>query len=153
MTSASITLDDTHWPLLILHFVGSPSLEQCREFFVRRTAYLERDEVHVGISDATHMKLPPAEYRQLQSEWVSRHRERLARTFLGTASVIVAPDILLLKSASVYQHAALPYPTINVTTLRAGVAWAADRLAAAGLDEATRRLRRSFDLDGEAPPR
>ena len=153
MTSASITLDDRHWPLLILYFVGSPSVEQCREFFVRRTEYLDRNELHVGISDATRMKLPPAEYRQMQSDWVTQHEERLARTFLGTASLILAPDILLLKSASVYQHAALPYPTINVTTMRAGVVWAAERLVTAGLDEAAQRLRRSFGLDGTLTPR
>jgi hypothetical protein len=152
MNSAShITIDDTHWPLLVVHFVGSPSLAQCREFFEQRAAYLERGEKHIGISDATRMKLPPPEFRQLQAEWIARNTALLARTFLGTASIIQAPDILLLKSAAAHRTT-LPYPTTNVTSMGAGVAWAVERLADAGLQEAALRLRHAFGLEPVAPP-
>jgi hypothetical protein len=147
MTDTGITIDDTHWPLLIQEFVGSPSVEQCRDFFARRTTYFERGELHIGISDTTRMKLPPPQFRPMQAEWLARNDALLARTFLGTASIIRAPDILLLKSAASFRTT-LPYPTINVTDMRAAVSWCVERLEHAGLAEPAARLRRGFGLDG-----
>jgi hypothetical protein len=148
MSTAPITIDDTHWPLLIVHFVGSPTLSQCQEFFERRASYLERGEPHVGISDGTQMKLPPAGYLALQEAWLVKHGAQLARTLLGVATIVRAPDILLLKSAATYRTP-LPYPTLNVTTLRAGVDWAVKRLQEAGLQEPALRIRHAFE--GEPP--
>ena len=145
MTGTGILIDDTHWPLLLQEFVGSPSVEQCREFFLRRTTYLERGEPHIGISDTTRMKLPPPEFRPMQAEWLARHDALLARTFLGTASIIRAPDILLLKSAASFRTT-LPYPTINVTDMHAAVRWSVERLEAAGLAGPAARLRHRFGL-------
>ena len=75
----------------------------------------------------------------------ARHDALLARTFLGTASIIRAPDILLLKSAASFRTT-LPYPTINVTDMHAAVRWSVERLQAAGLAEPAARLRHSFGL-------
>jgi len=146
MSSASIIIDDTHWPLLVLRFVGSPTLKQCKEFFEQRASYLERGETHVGISDATQMKLPPPEFLPLQEAWLLKHEALLAKTFLGVATIVRAPDIQLLKSAATYRTP-LPYPTINVSTLRAGVDWAVKRLQEAGLQEPALRIQHAFELE------
>lgn len=147
-TIGTITIDHSHWPLLIVSFEGSPTLEQYRQFFAKRATYLQRGEKHVGITDTIRLKLPPPQFRQLQGDWVAQHDALLARTFLGTATVIQATEILLLKSAAAYRTPP-PYPTVNVPDLISGVRWACERLDAASLTDAATRLRRDFGLNEE----
>ena len=149
---AALLFDDTHWPLLLVQCVGKPTLAQYEEFFAQRTRYLEREEQHVGITDATRLKLPPPEYRQLQSDWLKHNTPLLNRTLLGVATVVQTPDIVLYKSTSNFRSA-VPYPTINVPSVHAGVVWAIGRFEDAGLGDTAAHLRACFGLEGSEPER
>ncbi len=55
---ASITLDDSLWPLLICRFEGKISDSQFEEYLTRGTACLQRGERHVNIMDMSQFAMP-----------------------------------------------------------------------------------------------
>jgi hypothetical protein len=141
--ASSITFDDSHWPLLIIRFVGTPTLEQFDLYLRRRASYLLRGEPHVSISDVRASTIFATEFRQRTAVWLQEHGPIFERTVVGTAIVITSPILRLMVSTLLrLRPQSVPYAL--VATTESGARWCADQLEETGFITTSERIREQF---------
>jgi hypothetical protein len=138
--SSSITLDDSHWPLLVMTFVGEPSLHQQAEHLARLSTYLRRDEQFISILDTRQERMMTAEHRRRLAEFLREHDALLRTQVLGCASIITSP-VMQLAASIVLHLKPLPFPYVATRSLSEAAMWAAVRLEGTGLLHLAERVR------------
>ncbi|WP_257455708.1 hypothetical protein [Archangium lipolyticum] len=149
---ASITVDDSHWPLLISRFHGVPTDADHTEYLARGEAYLLRGERYVSIVDMGELALLTAAQRQQQAEWLKAHQELIRERLIGCALIVTSPFIRLVQSA-IFHVIPMPTSYIVIRDMAEGVKWTTARLAEAGFEEAAERIRRDFSAQPMRRPR
>jgi hypothetical protein len=142
-SSSFITLDDSHWPLLVATFVGEPTLQQQEEYFHRSLTYLRRREKHVTILDAREVRMMTADHRRRVAEFQLEHEALLRSQVLGCASVITSP-VMQLAASIIQFFRAPPFPYVTTRALPEAARWAAARLEGAGLHQHSERIRHHY---------
>lgn len=142
---ASITFDDSLWPLLLSRFQGEATDSEYEEYLARGTAYLRRGELYVSVLDMGQLTMPTAAQRQRQAEWLQENEVHMREQFLGCALVITSP-FLRLALSTVLHLKPLPTPYVTVHEVAGGLKWAVTRLEEVGLISAAGRVRRHFGL-------
>ncbi|MCY1075024.1 hypothetical protein [Archangium lansingense] len=146
--SASITIDDSLWPLLQVRFPSAFTNSQQEQYLGRLLAYLRRGERYVGILDTHLLKNTTSEQRQRQADFIKEHEALFRSCSLGTAGIITSP--LMALGARILIHLKpMPSPYYVASSLPAAVTWAAERLELAGLFGPAERVRRHFGLLAE----
>jgi hypothetical protein len=149
--SASITFDDSLWPMLIIRFSGMPSMEQVEEYLARRLEYMRREEPHVILYDTRQARLLPTELRQRHVDWMREHKELRELTVRGNALILTSPFLQLTLHVVIHMWPTqVPYRV--VTHESAAAAWCADRLQGLGLPEAATRIRHHYRLPEPPSP-
>lgn len=143
--SASITLDDSLWPLLLVRFPSVVSNAQQEEYLARLLTYVRRGQKYVGIMDTHLLKNTTSEQRQRQADFIKEHEGLFRQCSLGSAAVVTSP-LVALGGRILIHLKPMPVPFYVTSSLPAAVAWAAERLALAGLTEAAERVRCHFGL-------
>ncbi|ATB34340.1 hypothetical protein [Melittangium boletus] len=144
--SATLTFDDSHWPLVILRITGVMTNGQFAQFLAGSTSVLARGGKYASITDVSQAGIPPlAQCRQL-AEWMRQHEARMREHVLCNA--IVAPSASLRLSMSLVFHLMPPpMPHIAVSDMASAVDFALARLVDAERGSDAARIRRHF-----APP-
>ncbi|MFY0525346.1 hypothetical protein ACN28I_20115 [Archangium gephyra] len=146
--SASITIDDSLWPLLLVKFPRVFTNAQQEQYLSQLLTYLRRGERYVGVLDTHLLKNPSAEQRQRQADFIKEHEVLFRQCSLGTAGIVTSP--LMALGARILIHLKpMPTPYYVASSLPAAVTWAADRLELAGLLAPAERVRRHFGLLAE----
>ncbi|QRK05059.1 hypothetical protein JQX13_33290 [Archangium violaceum] len=143
--SGSITIDDTQWPLLVVRFVGQPSLQQQEAYFVQMLDHLKREEKLVVIVDTQQVIMMTTENRQRLAEFVREHDALLRTRLLGCATIITSPVMQLAASLMLYLKPP-PFPYLTASSLPEAVKWTAKCLDDAGLQPAAQRILRHHGL-------
>ncbi|WNG46134.1 hypothetical protein F0U60_19960 [Archangium minus] len=146
--SGSITIDGSQWPLLVVRFVGHPSLQQEETYLAQMLDYLKREEKFVGIIDTQQMSVMTSEHRQRLAEFVKEHDALLRTNFLGCATVITSPMMQLAASLILYLKSP-PFPYLTASALPEAVKWTTKCLDDAGLYPAAQRIRQHYGLHEE----
>ncbi|HZH78016.1 MAG TPA: hypothetical protein VEY88_18455 [Archangium sp.] len=142
---ASITFDDSLWPLLVVKFVGAPTNQQQEAYLSQLRDYLRHGERYVSILDTRLLRMMSSEQRVRQAEFIKENEGLLRQVTLGMAAIVTSPLIRL--AASVFLHLKpMPTPYYCAPTLPAAADWTADRLTQAGLGVSAERVRRHFGL-------
>jgi hypothetical protein len=139
-------LDDTHWPILVVHFNGIADDQEFISFLNHLTAMLSRGERHAVVLNASGAQYTPIAHHRLQAEWLRAHRAELAEQCAGTAFVFTS-RLFRVVMTGVFMLQPLPAPVGVFRSLGEGVSWAAAQLGiqppVSGLtwdtDETTRR--------------
>ncbi|MGZ3458011.1 MAG: hypothetical protein ACXU86_05840 [Archangium sp.] len=143
--SSPVTIESGLWPLLVVRFGPSSSLQDLEMYLAARTTWLERCEPHVCIVDAREVHLTPVSLRKHYLDWVSKHEAALRRWMLGTAYIIQSPAVRMM--VSVIRHLApMSMPFFIAGTPPPAAAWAAERLQEAGLTQAATRVRAGYAI-------
>ncbi|AKJ01017.1 hypothetical protein ATI61_112277 [Archangium gephyra] len=143
--SASITIDDSLWPLLQVKFPSAFTNAQQERYLGQLLTYLRRGERYVGVMDTHLLKNPSAEQRQRQAHFIKEHEALFRQCSLGTAGIVTSP--LMALGARILIHLKpMPTPFYVASSLPAAVSWAAERLELAGLSEPAERVRCHFGL-------
>jgi hypothetical protein len=146
--SAPISFDDSLWPLLVVRFVGAPSLQQQEAYLAQLRAYLQHGDRYVSILDTRQLKMMTSEQRVRQAEFIKENEALLRQVALGTAAIVTSPLIRL--AASVFLHIKpMPTPYYVAPSLPLAAVWAADRLERAGFLAPAERVRRHYGLLAE----
>lgn len=146
--SASITIDDSLWPLLQVKFPRAFTNAQQEQYLSQLLAYLRRGERYVGVLDTHLLKNPSAEQRQRQADFIKEHEALFRQCSLGTVGIVTSP--LMALGARILIHLKpMPTPFYVASSLPAAVSWAAERLELVGLLEPAERVRRHFGLLAE----
>ncbi|WNG44910.1 hypothetical protein F0U60_13005 [Archangium minus] len=145
--SASFTFDDSLWPLLISRLTGVLADKQYSEYLARLTAYVERGERYVCISDLRRAGLFTAAQRQMQVAWIRQHEVSLRERVLGNATLITSAPIRLSLSL-IYHLKPLPMPNVVVADMNAAVRYILGKLEEGGLVSEAERIRLHFGLPG-----
>jgi hypothetical protein len=146
--SASITIDDSLWPLLLVKFPSAFTNLQQEEYLGRLLSYVRRGEKYVGVMDTYLLKNPSSEQRQRQADFIKEHEALFRQYSLGTAGIVTSP--LMALGARILIHLKpMPSPYYVASSLPAAVTWAAERLEQAGLLEPAERVRHHFGLLAE----
>jgi hypothetical protein len=130
--SSFITVDDSHWPLVVATFVGEPTLQQQDEYLQRSLGYLRRGEKFLTILDAREVRMMTAEHRRRVAEFQLQHEALLRSQVVGCVSVINSP-VMQLASSLLHFFRPPPYPNVTTRTLPEAVMWVAVRLEGLGL--------------------
>ncbi|QRN98918.1 hypothetical protein JRI60_07770 [Archangium violaceum] len=130
-SSASITLDDSRWPLLVARFVGVPSLQQQGEYFRQLSTYLRRKEKLVGILDTREVRMMTAEHRHNLAGFVREHDALIRAQVLGCAAVITSP-VMQLATSIVLHLIPMPFPYFTTSSMSEAVGWTTKRLVGSG---------------------
>ncbi len=141
---SSITFDDSHWPLLLLRFEGTPTAEQLEVYLARRVEYLRRQERHGVVYDTRQARVITSEIRQRHTAWSREHRAPRLRFIVGNALVITSPFIRLTMNM-VLSLGGEKVPYSVAATVPEAALWIANRLHDAGDVEPAERLRRHFE--------
>jgi hypothetical protein len=146
--SAPITFDDSLWPLLVVRFVGAPSLQQQEAYLAQLRAYLQHGDRYVSILDTRQLRMMTSEQRQRQADFIRDNEELLRQVTLGTAAIVTSPLVRL--AASVFLHIKpMPTPYYVAPSLPSAAGWAAERLEMAGFLEPAERVRHHYGLLAE----
>lgn len=147
--SASITFDDSLWPLLLVRFPSVITSAQQEQYLARLLTYVRRGQKYVGILDTHLLRNTTAEQRQRQADFIKEHEALFRQSSLGSAAVVTSPLVAL--GARILIHLKpMPVPFYVTSSLPAAVAWAAERLELAGLTEPAERVRSHFGLSHES---
>jgi hypothetical protein len=144
MDSASfITLDDSHWPLLVATFVGEPTLQQQEEYLERSLTYLRRGEKFLSLLDTRAVRMMTADHRRKVAEFQLQHEALLRSQVLGCVSVIDSPAMQLAASILLFFRPP-PFPYVTTRTLAEAVMWVAVRLEGLGLNALAQDVLRHY---------
>ncbi|HLM47989.1 MAG TPA: hypothetical protein VK458_29265 [Myxococcaceae bacterium] len=133
--------DKSLWPLLLVRYVGSPSLEQQEEYQARLKACLQRGEKYVSIIDTRSFTGVSTEQRQRMAAFLKEHEELFRQVALGTCLVVTSPMVRLIVSV-VFHLKTMPTPHYVAPSMPTALDWVLGRLEAGGLTEDAARLRR-----------
>lgn len=140
---ASITFDDSLWPLLLVRFPSVMTSAQQEAYLARLLTYVRRGQKYVGIMDTQLLENTTAEQRQRQAGFIKEHEELFRQFSLGSAAVVTSP-LVALGGRILIHLKPMPVPFYVTSSLPAAVAWAAERLEQAGLTEPAERVRSHF---------
>jgi hypothetical protein len=147
---SAITFDDTHWPLLLLRFEGTPTPEQLEAYLVRRLEYLQRQERHGIVYDTRQAHLITSHVRQRHAAWSREHQAPRQRFLVGNALIISSP-VIRLSMNLVLSLGGAKVPYSVAATLPEAALWVAHRLHEAGDTEPAERLRHHFEPLAQPP--
>ncbi|WP_309896022.1 hypothetical protein [Archangium sp.] len=147
---SAITFDDTHWPLLLLRFEGTPTPEQLEAYLARRLEYLQRQERHGIVYDTRQARLITSQVRQRHAAWSREHQAQRRQFLVGNALIIPSP-VIRLSMNLVLSLGGAKVPYSVAATVPEGALWVAHRLHEAGETEPAERLRRHFEPLAQAP--
>ena len=147
---SGITFDDTHWPLLLLRFEGTPTPEQLEAYLARRLEYLRRQERHGIVYDTRQVRFITSEVRQRHADW-SREHQAPRRQFLVGNALIISSPIIRLTMNLVLSLGGEKVPYSVAATVPEGALWVAQRLREAGETEPAERLRHHFEPLAQPP--
>jgi hypothetical protein len=145
--SGSFSVDESQWPLLVVRLTGEPSTLAFEDYLARCTQYLQRQERHVCVFDVSALQLLSTEQRQRQVAWLKENGPAMSRTLLGVSYVVTSP-IVRLTLGVIFHFKPPPTPFAFHTHVDEAKAWAAQRLAEAGLVQVEGGRARGFHVDG-----
>lgn len=145
LSEASVTFDDSRWPLRLVRFVGTLPPRQYEHHLETVAASLRRRERHLSVTDLTRVGLPTPEQRQRYILWMHEHEHLIRDVVLGMAFVVTSP-IIRLSLSTVMHVKPLPVPYIIASREVEAVAWASARIEERGLRLAAERLRNQYGL-------
>lgn len=139
----TIEFDTSEAPWLITRFPANWTPAELEAYFVSFSAYLDRDEPYVHISDLTvATTMSSAATRKQAGEFISREAARMRRLCLGAAQVHTSPVIRGALTA-IFWISAPPFAQTNAASVAAAADWLRPRVRAAGLDVPPRYRERS----------
>lgn len=138
-------IDDSLWPLRVVHFHGPLTASEFDEFLVRTAECYERRERYITVIDTSRGGMLSLEQRQRMAAFMRANDHHIRRYMLGSVFVITAPLVRLVLSTIFYLK---PMPTAYVVTpsLMTAVDWASRSFLEAGLREQAERIRRHHGL-------
>ncbi|PTL76000.1 hypothetical protein [Vitiosangium sp. GDMCC 1.1324] len=139
--SATLTFDDSLWPLIVFRFTGVMTGPQYEQFLTRSSAYLERGEKYVCITDVSQAGLPPLAQCRRLAEWIRTHDAALHERVLGNA-VLVTTAPLRLSMSLVFHLKPPPMPHVAVSNMDSAVDFVTGKLREAGFLAEAERIRR-----------
>jgi hypothetical protein len=139
-SSSFITIDDSQWPLLVVEFVGEPTLQQQDQYFSRTLTYLRRGEKFFSILDARRVRMMTADHRRNVAAFQLEHEALLRSQVLGCASIIDSP-VMQLASSIIQFFKPPPYPHVTTRTLPEAASWVAAQMDSKGLYLIAERIR------------
>lgn len=145
---ASLTIDDSLWPLRRVKGVGTVSTRQFEDYLANTVERLRQGSRFVTILDISQGGAPNTEQRQRQARWFRDHEALLRETHLGVAFIITSP-LLRLALSAIFHFKPMPSPYFVTTHELEAVLWAISRLQEAGLTLDAERLRRHFGFVSE----
>lgn len=132
MSTGSISIDDKHWPLVVLTFDGAASGEAFQRYLDGMSALLARKQPHGYLLDGRDGAMMGPTERKLQGEWLKKNKDALKLYSRGTASVIRSAPVRFVLSA-IYLIQAPVVPTESFATVDEAYAWLAQRFEAQNL--------------------
>lgn len=144
-STASITFDDSLWPLLIIRMVGTVPFDQYEEYLSTRLAYLQREEKHITLYDGSQATLIPAEHRRRQMVWMKEH-EALRERFLIGSAIVTTSAISRLTLSAFFHIWPRSVPYYVTSSLGDAAGWAVGRLHECGLSAPTGLISQRFGL-------
>jgi hypothetical protein len=132
--------DESLWPLLLVRYVGTPTLEQQEEYQARLSECLHRGEQYVSIIDMRAFEGVPNTQRQRMAQFLREHEPLFRRVAIGTCILLDSPLARLVVSV-VFHLKPMPTPYYVASSPRGALDWVLARLAAAGLSEEVARIR------------
>lgn len=127
MLAATLRVDTSRWPLVMLTYAGAPTKQQMAEHLREiETNVLDRRRHFAQVIDQRHGQSPDAAQRALIAAHQNQYNCAYASYCLGEA--YVAPKSTRIAMQGVFWQATLPYPYVFVETLEDAVAWAEERL-------------------------
>lgn len=141
--ASGFDIDDSLWPLLIVRFIGAPSLEDLEEYLAKRLMYLERYQPHVIVYDARETRMFSNALIQRHVAWSKQHEALRRGTVKASAVVITSP--LIRMAASTFLHF-LPSKTPSrfCASVPEAVNWLADWLRKEGHTVQANQARQRF---------
>ena len=143
--ASGFDIDDSLWPLLIVRFVGAPSLDDLEGYLAKRLVYLQRYQPHVLVYDARETRMFSNALIQRHVAWSKQHEALRRRTVLASAVVVTSP--LIRMAASTLLHF-LPSKTPSrfCASVPEAVNWLADWLHKEGHLVQANRARQRFGV-------
>jgi hypothetical protein len=136
--------DESLWPLLLVGYVGSPSVEQQLEYQAKLSACLKRGEKYVSIIDASSFTGVPPPQRQLMAQFLREHEPYFRQVGLGTCLIITSPLARLVVSV-IFHLKPMPAPYYVASNMQGALNWVLGQLDAAGLTAEADRIRRNSE--------
>lgn len=92
LKKATIELDDSQWPLVVIRFTGAPTDEEFEEYLRLYESYLERTGRY-GLVLVTEPDAPmtKSKHAKMQAQWIKDHFEILGRKCVGISFVLPGP--------------------------------------------------------------
>ncbi len=149
--ASGFTFDDSLWPLLIIHFTGSPTMAELETYLAKRLEYMQRHEPHVLLYDTRNARMLSNPQTQRHVQWMKEHDALRRETVMASVVVITSPVIRLTASAVLhFWPAKTPY--FFCSNLPEGVRWAADWLQRSGHHVQANLVRQRYASHMGKPP-
>ena len=126
-----VRIDEAAWPLVIVHFDGTPTDEEFAAYLGHFDGVLARQTPYAVIIDASRGATAPFAQRRQQAEWLKRHKDDLKQYCRGSAFVLASMAMRAVLS-TIFLLSPLPVPQQVCATLEDAKAWAHRRLTALG---------------------
>jgi hypothetical protein len=132
--TSSIRVDDTHWPLVLSSFLGTPTSDEVDAWLIQMSAVYARDGRFVLLADIAPAR-PDLGHVQRIGAWSKKHRDLTRAKCAGVAVVLRSPALRFVISAF-YLVVTLPCPMVVFDDEPPAAVW----------------LRRQLELDGLPVP-
>jgi hypothetical protein len=129
--TASILVDDTHWPLATCSFRGTPTADQVDAWLAQMSALHARGDRFVFLVDIATGRPDFGHVRRIGS-WAQKNVALVRATCAGTAVILESPAQRFLISAF-YLVVTPPSPMSVFDDRPPAAAWLAKKLEAEGL--------------------
>jgi hypothetical protein len=148
---ASITFDDSLWPLLVIRVGDALSPQGFEAALEKRLTYLRRGEKHVVLYDTSQAQARLLIHRERLVQWLRGLNEDSFENVLGVALVITSSPFRLAVT-SVLHLWPRRRPYFAATTESEAVRWGVERLREAGLSAQAERIRLHYGLPPVGAP-
>jgi hypothetical protein len=128
---SSIRVDDTHWPLALCTFQGTPGGDEVDSWLAQMGALFARGKRFVLLADVATSRPDLAHLRGIGA-WAQKNRASIRATCRGVAVIVKSPWQRFLISAF-YLVAPPPCPMSVFDDRRSAVTWLRERLEEDGL--------------------
>lgn len=143
--SGEIAFDESLFPLVLVHYRGTPDDAAQDAYFAHLDALGKRTErrflVYLPDGDAA----VPSRFRQRHAEWTRRNEQLVREQNLGVAFVLPNPLLRVLLRA-VFALQPIGCPQRTVSTLEEALAWAVECFEQTGQAPAAQRIRVRYAL-------
>ena len=130
---ATIHIDETRWPLVLVTFDGVSPEPEFDAYLERMATFLDRKTPTATVLDATRAGATPPIQRKKQADWMKTHEASLRRYSAGTAFVISSPMVRGILTAILWMQP-MPQEHVVVATLPEAMKWAREKLRARGVE-------------------